>query len=205
MISYLPFAGLGAATSFSVVGQPPQPRGEDFGTDVSVVDNGYFATMRITLKRGRLFTAEEMVEKRDVVIINEALAAQYFPGRDPIGQRVVINMTNPNLPTEIIGIVANSKFSDLRTNARPASYWPHPQLPYTAMTFAIRTAGDPLGFAPAVEAQIPRHRQGSAAVGRPDDGPVDREVAGAGAVHIADPGESLPASPCCSLRSAFTA
>jgi len=154
MISYLPFAGLGAGTNFSIVGQPPQPRGEDFGTDVSVVDNGYFATMRIALKRGRLFTAEEMAQKRDVVIINEALAAQYFPGRDPIGQRVVINMTNPNVPTEIIGIVSNSKFSDLRTNARPASYWPHPQLPYTAMTFAVRTAGDPLGFASAVEAQI---------------------------------------------------
>jgi putative ABC transport system permease protein len=154
VISYLPFAGLGAGTNFSIVGQPPQPRGEAFVTDVSVVDNGYFSTMRIALKRGRLFTAEEMTEKKDVVIVNEALAAQYFRGRDPIGQRVVINMTDPNVPTEIIGIVANSKFLDLRSDARPASYWPHPQLPYTAMTFAVRTAGDPLTFASAVGSQI---------------------------------------------------
>jgi len=154
IVSYLPFTGLGAGTSFAIVGQPPQPRGEAFSTNVSVVDNGYFKTMRVPLKRGRLFTAEEMADKKNVVIINEALAAQYFPGRDPLGQRLIINMTDDNVPTEVIGIVGNSKFSDLRTDVRPTSYWPHPQLPYTAMTLAIRTAGDPLSFAASVEAQV---------------------------------------------------
>src|SRR5262249_1679474 len=108
----------------------------------------------IALLRGRLFTAREMADRTNVVVVNQALAARYFAGQDPIGQRVIINMTDPNVPTEIIGIVANSKFADLRTESRPASYWPHPQLPYTAMTFTVRTAGDPLSYATAIEREI---------------------------------------------------
>src|SRR5262245_6829473 len=89
LISYLPFAGLGAGTSMSIVGQPEPPPGQALGTDVSVVDNGYFETMRIRLLRGRLFSAREMVERSNVVIVNEALASKYFPGQDPLGQRPV--------------------------------------------------------------------------------------------------------------------
>ena len=54
-----------------------------------------------------------MREKSNVVIINEALAAAISP-RDPLGKQVVISMTDPNVPTEIIGIVGNAKFDDLR-------------------------------------------------------------------------------------------
>ena len=150
MISYLPFAGLGAGTRFSIVGQPLPPRGSDPTTDVSVVDNGYFETLRIPLLRGRLFTAPEMTTRSNVVIINQQFASQYFADRDPIGQRVVISMTDPNVPTEIIGIVANTKFTSLRADARAAAYWPHPQLPYSAMTFTVRTDSDPLALAPAI-------------------------------------------------------
>jgi putative ABC transport system permease protein len=154
MISYLPFSGLGAATEFTVVGQPPPPPGQGYVTDVSVCDNGYFQTMRLPLVRGRLFTARETQVKSDVVIINEALARRYFPNEDPIGQRLVIEMTDRNVPTAIVGIVANAKFSDLRSEARPATYWPHPQLPYNAMTLTIRTASDPLAFASLVQREV---------------------------------------------------
>jgi putative ABC transport system permease protein len=154
MISYLPFAGLGAGTRFTIVGQPTPERGQDPTTDVSVCDNGYFNTLRVRLVRGRLFAASEMREKSNVVIINEALAKRYFPGTDPLGKQLVINMTSPNVPTEIIGVVGDTKSTDLRSDARPASYWPHPQLPYTAMTFTIRTASDPSSFASSVEQMI---------------------------------------------------
>jgi putative ABC transport system permease protein len=154
MISYLPFSGLGAGTNFTIVGQPPPPPGNDLVTDVSVCDNGYFQTLQLPLLKGRLFTSREMQEKSNVVIINEAMARRYFAGEDPLGKQVVISMTDPNVPTEIIGIVGNSKFVDLRTESKPASYWPHPQLPYTAMTFAVRTASDPLSFAATVEREI---------------------------------------------------
>jgi putative ABC transport system permease protein len=153
-ISYLPFAGLGAATKFEIVGQPPPPPGQDHVTDVSVCDNGYFEAMRIPLLKGRWFTEREMRTKSDVVIVNEALANRYFPNGDAIGKRLVINMTDANVPTEIVGIVGNSKFTDVRTEMQPQSYWPHPQLPYTAMTLVVRTASDPIAFASAAAAVI---------------------------------------------------
>jgi putative ABC transport system permease protein len=154
IISYLPFTGLGAGTSFTIVGQPPPLPGQNHVTDVTVCDNGYLQTMRVPLVKGRQFTDREMREKSNVVIVNEALAKRYFPGEDPIGKQLVIAMTEPNVPTEIIGIVGNAKFNDLRAEVRPASYWPHPQLPYTAMTFTVRTTGDPMALASLVQREI---------------------------------------------------
>jgi putative ABC transport system permease protein len=154
MVSYLPFSGLGAGTNFTIVGQPPPPPGQEMVTDVSVCDNGFFQTMRLPLIRGRLFSEREMRERSNVVVINEAMARRHFPNEDPLGKSLVIFMTNPNVPTEIVGVVGNSKFVDLETETRPTTYWPHPQLPYNAMTLTIRTAGDPLSLAPAVEHEI---------------------------------------------------
>jgi putative ABC transport system permease protein len=154
MVSYLPFSGTGAGTGFTIVGQPPPAPGNDLITDVSVCDNGYFQTMQLSLLKGRLFSDREMQEKSNVVVINEAFARRYFPNEEPLGKQVVIAMTQPNVPTEIIGVVSNAKFVDLRTESRPTSYWPHPQLPYLAMTFAVRTASDPLALASSVEREI---------------------------------------------------
>jgi len=154
IVSYLPFTGLGAGTNFDIVGQPPAPPGAALGTDVTVCDVGYFQTFRLPLLKGRLFTEREMREKSNVVVINDALAQRYFPGEDPIGKQLVIYMTLPNVPTEIIGVVGNAKFQDLRSTMQPTSYWPHPQLAYTAMTLVVKTPGDPLAFASAVDREI---------------------------------------------------
>jgi putative ABC transport system permease protein len=153
-ISFLPLAGAGSATGFTIVGQPAPLPGQGPSTDVSVCDNGYLRTLKVPLLRGRLFAEREMREKSNVVIINDALAKRYFPNEDPIGKSLVIAMTDPNVPTEIIGIVGNVKFSDLATEARPTTYWPHPQLAYSAMTLTLRTASDPGSFAPLVEREV---------------------------------------------------
>jgi len=154
MISYLPFIGLNAGTGFTIVGEPPPPPGQEYVTDVSVCDNGYFQTMRLPLVKGRFFSEREMHEKSNVVVINEALANRHFPNQDAIGKSLVIAMTDRDVPTEIIGIVGNSRFVNLQTEIRPTTYWPHPQLAYNSMTLAVRTAAAPLTFAPAVEHEI---------------------------------------------------
>jgi putative ABC transport system permease protein len=154
MISYLPFSGLDAATGFTIVGEPPPLPGAEPVTDVSVCDNGYFQTMRIPLVKGRFFTEREMHEKSNVVIVNETLARRYFPAGDAIGKSVVIEMTDPNVATEIIGIVRDSRFTDLRNGPEPTAYWPHPQLAYNAMTLTVRTASEPRAFAKLVEGEV---------------------------------------------------
>jgi putative ABC transport system permease protein len=153
-ISYLPLTGLGAGTGFTIVGQPPPPPGQDYVTNVSVCDNGFLRALNIPLVRGRLFTDREMREKSNVVLVSESLARTYFPKEDPIGRELAIVMTDPVVPTRIIGIVGDVKFQDLTAAPRPTTYWPHPQLAYGSMTLTVRAAGDPLPLAPAVERTI---------------------------------------------------
>ncbi len=153
-VSYLPMAGLGAATDFNIAGQPPSAPGQEKTTAVTVCDNGFFRALKIPLLRGRLFNEQEMQEKRNVVLINEAFARQYFPNENAIGQRVAIDMTDPVVPTEIIGVVGNTQAVDLVTPAKPEAFWPAPQLTYNLMTLAVRTTGDPAQLAPTIEAQV---------------------------------------------------
>jgi putative ABC transport system permease protein len=153
-ISYLPLSGLGAGTGFTIEGQPAPPPGRDYVVDVSVCDNGYFKAMNMPLKGGRFFSERETAEKSNVVIVSESLARTYFPRGDALGKRLVIQMTRPNVPTEIIGIVGDVKFTDFAAEPHPTTYWPHPQLAYSGMTFTVRTAEEPLSTAPSVERAI---------------------------------------------------
>jgi len=153
-ISFLPLTGLGAGTSFTIVGEPPPAPGQSPVTNVSVCDAGFFRTLNVPLLRGRMFTEREMREKSNVVLISESLARTYFPGQDPIGRQLGIYMTEPIVPTEIIGIVGDIRFQDFTASVRPTTYWPHPQLAYSSLTLTVRTAGDPLALAPAVERTV---------------------------------------------------
>ena len=110
--------------------------------------------MNVPLLRGRLFTEREMVERSNVVVVSESLARTYFPNSDPIGRRLGIYMTEPIVPTEVIGVVGDVRFQDLTAEPKPTTYWPHPQLAYSAMTLTVRAGTDPLALAPTVERAI---------------------------------------------------
>jgi putative ABC transport system permease protein len=146
-ISFLPFAGIHAGTSVEIEGRPKPLPGQGLGTGVLVTDLSYFRTMQIPLKRGRLYTEQEATEMRHVVVINEAFVNKHFPNEEPLGKRVTIAMKNENLPCEIIGIVADSKFTGLDSTVEPMSYWPHPELAYSGMTLVLRTKGDAASMA----------------------------------------------------------
>jgi putative ABC transport system permease protein len=105
--------------------------------------------MEIPLRRGRLFTAQEAAEMRHVVVVNETFARENFPGQDPLGKRVTINMKDENVPSEIIGIVGDNKHKGLDTEIEPMSFWPHPELASRSMTLLIRTQGEPESIATA--------------------------------------------------------
>lgn len=148
-VSFLPFAAPHAGTGVEIEGRPKLPPGQGLNTGVIVTDLNYFRTMRIPLKRGRLYTDQEAAEMRHVVVVNEAFAEKNFPGEDPLGKRVVIHMKNDNQPCEIIGVVGDSKHMNLDAEVKPMSYWPHPELTYSGMTFVIRTKGEPTAVANA--------------------------------------------------------
>jgi putative ABC transport system permease protein len=153
-VSALPFADLGAATSFNIEGTSFRTEADKPTTDVRVVDEEYFRTLRIPLVAGRTFTAQEAAEDRKVVVINETLARKHFAGVNPVGKRILVNMTTEPSYTEIIGVVGDARYGKLDDELRPMVYWTPPHLTYSTMTFVLRTAGDPADLAPAARREI---------------------------------------------------
>ena len=141
-----PFTGLYSGTSVDVDGQVLPPE-QELKTGVCVTDANYFQTMQIPLTRGRLYTAQEATEMRHVVVVNEAFVRQNLGGGDPIGRRLTIYMKQENVPSEIIGVVADNKHLGLDAEVEPMSYWPHPELVYPGMTMMLRTTTDPAAVA----------------------------------------------------------
>jgi putative ABC transport system permease protein len=153
-INFLPFSGPGSATRFSVVGRAAPPPGQEPVLDTRVCDAGYFQTMSIPLVKGRTFSEREQSVASHVVMINETMAREMFPGEDPIGKRLVIQMMRDPQPCEIIGVVGDVKHAGLDSEVRSMSYWPHVELAYPFMTLVARTDGDPLNYVTAVRREV---------------------------------------------------
>ena len=148
-INFLPFNGPHAGTLVEIEGRPKPPPGQGLSTGICVTDANYFHAMNIPLRQGRLFNEQEATDERHVVIVNEAFARKNLPGEDPLGKRVTIYMKDQNVPTEIIGVVADSKHLSLDGEAEAMAYWPHPELSYPFMTYVIRTRGEATNVAGA--------------------------------------------------------
>jgi putative ABC transport system permease protein len=153
--NYLPFyTGLGARTRFWIDGQPAPPPGNEPATDVRVTDENYFRTLGIPVLQGRAFTAQEAAEDRHTIIISEALARKYFPGENPLGKRIAVEMMDQPPMNEIVGVVGDVRYDKLDGETYPMVYWTHPQLTYSEMTFVVRTDGDPVSVAGAARGVI---------------------------------------------------
>jgi putative ABC transport system permease protein len=116
------------------------------------MDPGYFPTLGVALRRGRLFTAADREGAPPVALINEAMARRYFAGADPVGRR--LRMKNATAPLEIVGVVADIPPFLPGTPAQPEIYWPYAQSPRWASFFVLRTAGDPSAIVKAVQARL---------------------------------------------------
>jgi putative ABC transport system permease protein len=155
IVNYLPlYGGLGSATGFAVEGRPAPPPGEEPTTNVRASDAGYFRTIGIPVLRGRNFTEVEDAQARHVVIVSESFAQKYFPGEDPVGKRVAVEMFDKPTPTEIVGVVGDVRYDSLTDAAEPTVYFPHPELTYSFMTLVIHADGDPTQLTPAIRREI---------------------------------------------------
>ena len=114
------------------------------------ISPGYLPTLKARLIRGRFFTEDDDTTKSQKVIINEALAQKYFPGEDPIGQKIANGSLDPKSMREIIGIVDNVREGGLDDDLFPAEY---EAMYYSAdnnVAIAIRTIGDEQAILPEV-------------------------------------------------------
>jgi len=153
-VSFLPLDGLGAATSFHVLDRPVPAPGEEPVTDVRMVSGDYFRAMGIPLVRGRLFDDAEIQKPSKVVVINETMAREMWPGEDPIGKRLVVSWSDPEVVDEVIGVVGDARLVSLDGEVRPAVYYPHNRTAYGRLTVVVRGAIDAPSLTSAAVAQV---------------------------------------------------
>lgn len=153
MSNSMPLTGMTPGTDFTIIGQPPPPAGQNYITQVQLIDPDYFRALGIPLLKGRGFTNREELVPSHVVIINQALAREYFPHEDPLGKKVMIEMGEKD-PSTIIGVVGDVRRISLDAAPVALSYWPHSELAFSTMMLAIRTTGDPDKFAPTLQSVV---------------------------------------------------
>jgi predicted permease len=143
--------------------QIPVLTGTDMGTNITVegrqnlenderhvnydaVSPNYFSTMRVPLLSGREFNAGDTATSMKVALINEAMAKEFFPKRNPIGVHLAMGSGNDiKFDIEVVGVVKDAKESHVRDAERPYFYRPYSQFgKLVGMSFYVRSQQDPL-------------------------------------------------------------
>jgi predicted permease len=137
-IDGLPFSGGGFDNTFEILARPPQPPGHALVSDIRRTDPGYFRTMQIPVLRGRAFGEADRTDGAGVALINQGMAARYFPHEDPVGHGLHVQFGNPTVFATIVGVVGDVRGA-LDAAPRDTIYLPYPQGRHvTSMYLVIR-------------------------------------------------------------------
>jgi putative ABC transport system permease protein len=121
----------------------PQPS-DMLSSDLEVVTGDYFQTFKVPLLRGRLFNERDTKDSPRVIIIDQAMADQYFPGEDPIGKHLGVDAGNDEegwVMSEIVGVVARMRFHAIDEMAPlPAIYCSMAQAQRTGLGLFVRSS-----------------------------------------------------------------
>jgi len=150
----------GDADTFVLEGQAFEPGKLNPIVSAVTCSPGYFEGLRIPLLRGRYFTEHDTAESVPVAIISETMAQRFFPGRDPIGQRIMASGPYPGNPwREIVGLVRDVKYLGRREkqDSDAAYYVPlvaDSQSYATRMYLVVRTTADAASVTAALRREI---------------------------------------------------
>ena len=160
-INHLPLAGDMWGRSFAIAGRPPARPGESPVAIYRIVMPGYFKTMQLPVRRGREISGSDDARSRAVVVINERAARLYWPGENPIGER--IRLTDDKTWLTVIGVAADAKQADWAAAPMPEIYLAALQTReylndvgahMAYITMVLRSAGDPADLVAAVKKRV---------------------------------------------------
>jgi len=143
LVSPLPFSGNEQGRTFTIVGHPAPAEGMEPAASLLTTDGAYFPTMRIPLKRGRLFDTHDGKDAKPIALINETFARKYFPNENPLGQQVQIGQREDGPPREIVGVVGTAKHGKLAETDEAEYYLPFAQAPDRYSDIVVRTSEPP--------------------------------------------------------------
>jgi putative ABC transport system permease protein len=147
----LPMAGPGPTIHFNRAAYPPEGPDDYVMAGFRAVTPDYLTTLNVPLLQGRLLTEADREGAPPVVVINETMARQFFPDRNPLGERIQLGTDpTPDFPTmEIVGVVGDVKQS-FASESKAEMFLPYAQYPDAILTgmylntvLVVRTSGEP--------------------------------------------------------------
>jgi len=110
--------------------------------EIRSVTPDYFSTLGIRIQRGRIFNERDTAGALSVALINEAMARRFFPGQDPLGKPLKFD-ADDKTPSQIVGVVADTRDSGLNAPPRLQAYFPLLQNPSERVYILVRSSLDP--------------------------------------------------------------
>jgi macrolide transport system ATP-binding/permease protein len=171
--SMLPVECNCAIDRIQILGRPYH--GEHNDVDERHVSPEYLPTLRARLLRGRRFTEADDASHPGVVIINQILAQKYFPGQDPIGQRIANDEGGRPSVWEIVGVVDDVREGPLDVDTWPAEYFPINQTRDHGFSLAVRTGQDAGALLPVLVSTLNQINPG---LGVSDEATMNQKIDG---------------------------
>ena len=136
-------------------GRPAPDPSHPPDSHVRIVDPEIHRALQIPVLRGRSFTAQDGPDSPKSVVINEAMAREYFSDENPVGHRISVLSSGPGRPIweEIVGVVGDVRQQGLDAGAFPEIQIPFTQSPINQMAILVRTSVEPGALAPSIHAQ----------------------------------------------------
>ena len=150
---YSPITSQSQTQIVAVQGYTPRPN-EDIAVHMNNVGPSYFKTLGIPVLLGREFTDTDAAGAPNVAVINQTMARYYFHDQNPIGKRFGLGGPETAGSLEIVGVVQDAKYNELREQTPRMAYIPFLQSGAGRMTFEIGTASDPASVSGAVRQAI---------------------------------------------------
>jgi putative ABC transport system permease protein len=135
--------GAGAAGSPDVTYSPRTGRYYHGNVSIQQVTPGYLETLGLAMRSGRWFDDRDHAGAPRVAVINETTARRYFAGEDPVGKRVLVDMTSKTPQFTIVGVVSDTRMNGLDKDIYPQIFWALDQIPPASAWVAVRTGVDP--------------------------------------------------------------
>jgi putative ABC transport system permease protein len=153
LIDAVPIADSRQGTSFvRVDGTAADPTASQ-NANIAWITEGYFESLGVPLIAGRTFTAEDMLGRDRVVVINRLLARQVFGNEDAIGRMVRVG-ASIQAPFQVIGVVGDERHTGIEADATPSFFVPYRQVPSGRdLSIIVRVAGQPAA-APSILAAL---------------------------------------------------
>ena len=150
---FSPVSGNSSSGNFSIQGYHP-PEGRQMDVWDLPVGPRFFETLRIPLLLGRTIETRDTPSSTPVAVVNQSFVNEYFPGTNPIGQHIEHGAPFKAPGSEIVGVVSDSKFFDLRDKPKPMAFYPISQKPVDSFELVVRSAADPNGIATAIRSAL---------------------------------------------------